>query len=483
MHTTTEKLSEKLTFPVKLSYGLGSIAFGIKDHGFNTLLMLYYNQVVGLPASWVGLAIMLAMLVDAVADPLIGHWSDGMRSTWGRRHPFMYASAIPVAVAYFLLWTPPAGSHEFLFVYLLIVSVAVRVAISCYEIPSAALLSEFSNRYEERTSLSTFRTLFFAIGTVVMAVLVFKVMLVPTPEYPAGQLNPAGYVHYAIIAAVVMVFAILISSAGTHHRIPSLREASIAHSNTGGLLSGLRVLVTDRTYVSVLLCVFLFAVATGVATTLGVYISTYFWRLSASDIGTVSGAAGGGLILALVVLHLARRFSKKIIAVSLYSIALLACVLPVTLGLAGLMPQNTKALLPYLAAGYLLMTTGVLAALVVSQSMVADVADHIDLKTGRRMEGLMFAAMIMTNKAVSGVGVFLSGAILSMIGFPEKADPATVDPAVVTQLAQIYVGCMAIFVILAIIALSFYPITREIHEKTLRLLSQRTQSTTGEISA
>lgn len=478
MSTANPAAPASLSFPTKLSYGLGSIAFGIKDHGFNTLLMLYYNQVIGLPASWVGLAIMLAMLVDAVADPLIGHWSDGVKSAWGRRHPFMYASAIPVAVAYFLLWMPPAGSNELLFAHLLIVSIIVRTAISCYEIPSAALLSEFSSRYEERTSLSTFRTLFFAIGTLVMAVLVFKVMLVPTPEYPTGQLNPAGYLRYASVAAVVMVLAILISTAGTHHRIPSLRAISIERGDGGSLLSGLRVLVTDRTYVSVLLCVFLFAIATGVATTLGVYISTYFWRLSADDIGTVAGGAGGGLFLALIVLHFARRFSKKRVAVSLYSVALLAGALPVLLGLAGLMPQNAKALLPFLTASYLLMTTGVLAALVVSQSMVADVADHIELKTGRRMEGLMFAAMIMTSKAVSGVGVFLSGAILSGIGFPEKADPATVDPAVVTQLAQIFVVSLTVFVILALIALSFYPITREIHEKTLRQLAERTKATT-----
>lgn len=470
---------EKLRFTTKLSYGLGSIAFGIKDHGFNTLLMLYYNQVIGLPASWVGLAIMLAMLVDAVADPLIGHWSDGVKSAWGRRHPFMYASAIPVAAAYLLLWMPPAGSDEFLFVYLLIVSIVVRVAISCYEIPSAALLSEFSSRYEERTSLSAFRTLFFALGTVVMAVLVFKVMLVPTPEYPAGQLNPAGYLRYAMVAAVVMLFAILISAAGTHHRIPSLRAVSADRNDVGGgLMSGLRVLVTDRTYVSVLLCVFLFAVATGVATTLGVYISTYFWRLSADDIGTIAGGAGGGLILALLVLHFTKRFSKKRVAVSLYAVALLACVLPVALGLAGLMPKHAEALLPCLVAGNLLLTTGVIAALVVSQSMVADVADHIDLKTGRRMEGLMFAAMIMTSKAVSGIGVFLSGAILSLIGFPEKADPATVDPSMTAQLALILVVSMTVFVILALVALSFYPITREIHEKTLRLLAARTRTAT-----
>jgi len=73
----------------KLAYGVGSVAYGIKDNGFSTLLLLFYNQVVGLPAQMVGLAVMVALIFDAFVDPLIGHLSDNTRSRWGRRHPFL----------------------------------------------------------------------------------------------------------------------------------------------------------------------------------------------------------------------------------------------------------------------------------------------------------------------------------------------------------------------------------------------------------
>ena len=79
----------------KLAYGFGSIAYGIKDNGFSTLLLLFYNQVIGLRADLVGLAIMIALVLDAFIDPVIGHLSDHTRSRWGRRHPYMYAAAIP----------------------------------------------------------------------------------------------------------------------------------------------------------------------------------------------------------------------------------------------------------------------------------------------------------------------------------------------------------------------------------------------------
>ena len=79
----------------KLFYGVGSIAFGVKDNGFSVLLLLYYNQVLGLDARLAGLAIMIALIVDAVVDPVIGYASDHLHSRWGRRHPFMYAAARP----------------------------------------------------------------------------------------------------------------------------------------------------------------------------------------------------------------------------------------------------------------------------------------------------------------------------------------------------------------------------------------------------
>ena len=72
-------------------------------------LLLFYNQVVGLPAAWVGASDDGDADLRRDRDPLIGEWSDHTRSRWGRRHPFMYASAIPAAVAFYFLFDPPLG--------------------------------------------------------------------------------------------------------------------------------------------------------------------------------------------------------------------------------------------------------------------------------------------------------------------------------------------------------------------------------------
>ena len=83
-----------------LSYGVGAVAYGVKDSGFGTFLLLFYNQVLGLPAATVGLVIMVALLVDAMIDPAVGFFSDRTHSRWGRRHPWMYASAVPIAIGW-----------------------------------------------------------------------------------------------------------------------------------------------------------------------------------------------------------------------------------------------------------------------------------------------------------------------------------------------------------------------------------------------
>jgi GPH family glycoside/pentoside/hexuronide:cation symporter len=93
----------------RLAYGVGMGAIGVKDNGFSYFLLLFYSQVIGLDARLVGLALTVALVVDAFADPLVGYWSDNFRSRFGRRHPFMYAAAAPLGVLYFMLWNPPSG--------------------------------------------------------------------------------------------------------------------------------------------------------------------------------------------------------------------------------------------------------------------------------------------------------------------------------------------------------------------------------------
>lgn len=473
MSKSEPRPADVLPFRTRLLYGSGTIAFGIKDHGFNALLMLFYNQVVGLPAAWVGSAIMIAMVADALFDPLLGQYSDNVRTRWGRRHPFMYAAALPIALFYLLLWTPPEMAHGAQFAWLVATAILVRFSISLYEIPSTALLAEFTSDYDERTKLVAARYFFGVCGGIAMTVVTFGYFLRPTQAQPVGHLNASGYVTYAWVAAAIMMLSVLISSLGTQKEVlkrpppPPVVKVPI-----GRMLREMLGVLVHPAYISILLASLFFAVASGLSLSLGVYFSTYFWELSASQIATVASTAIVGILLAfVVVLPLSARFGKKPAAMLMFSLSLISSILPLALRLAGLFPANGDPLLLWLLMGqfaFNMMTT--IAGGILAVSMVADVTDQIQLETGRRSEGLLFSAATMVNKAISGMGIMLAGLLLSFVGFPDNAQPGRVGAGALHGLATIYIAALTVATAIAIICLAYYPISRSSHQENIRRL-------------
>lgn len=479
---TTQKAS-RLPLTTQLVYGVGTVAFGIKDNGFNALLMIYYNQVVGLPAAWVGAAIMIAMLLDAVVDPVVGQWSDSLRSRWGRRHPFMYASVLPVGLFYFLLWSPPAGlSDPLLFAYLLVIASATRIVIGIYEIPSTALLAEFTQDYHERTKLVAWRFFFGVVGGILMGIFVFSVIFADDPAAPGGLLDPSGYLQYAAIAAPLMAITIFISTLGTHGRIATLVEPPPPRRES--LLTTLRNMAATlfhRTNAPLLIGSIFGSMAGGLNASLTIYLHTYFWELSARSIALLTSSGLLGVALAFIfVLPLSKGFGKKWTTLTLYFITMIAIVLPVGLRLTGLFPQNGDAMLvPLLFAFSTVVTMSVIAAAILTASMVADVTDQILLQTGRQSEGLIFSATTFVNKTVSGMGVLVSGVLLALVGFPEDAKPGLVGSDTVNGLAIVFALSTFVFVSIALAIMSLYPVSREDHENAVAELTRRRQTAAG----
>jgi Na+/melibiose symporter-like transporter len=388
----------------------------------------------------------------------------------------MYAAILPIAISYLFLWMPPDLSDQSLFIWLLTSAIAVRVSVSLYEIPSTALLAEFTDDYDERTKLVAARFFFGAIGGVAMMMLSFGVFLKPSAQQPIGQLNEAGYSSYAIAAAIIMVLAVTISALGTQKRIlqrpaPPPPE----HMTMGAMLKEMISILVHPAYVSILLASIFFAISSGLTLSLQVYFWTYLWELSSGQIAIISSAVLIGLILALtIVLPLAMRYGKKQIAIFLFLLSLVCTSTPLILRLNEWFLPNGDPMLVYALMAFLslaMMCTvsgGILAV-----SMVADVTDQIQLDTGKQSEGLLFSAATMVNKAISGMGIMMAGLILSFAGFPDAATPGNVPPAALTQLTFIFLCAVAASTISAVTCLAFYPITREKHLANLEQLRAR----------
>ncbi|MDR3508567.1 MAG: MFS transporter [Caulobacteraceae bacterium] len=468
----------------KFFYGFGSIAFGVKDNGFQTILLLFYNQVVGLPAAMVGAAILLALAVDAVMDPIVGQISDNLRTPWGRRHPFMYASALPLGLSYLLLWNPPHASQGVQFVYLVVVAIIVRTFISFYEAPSSALAPELTTDYRERTSLLGYRVFFAWFGGLSMSFLAFTVLLRPDETHPVGQLNPAGYAHYGMVAGAVMAVTILISALGTHSRIKTFTVPPQRRIGLGGIIKEMGASLSNRSFVMLLLSSLFSSTATGLAFSMNLYFYTYLWALSA---GQISVFAVASLVAAALATALAAAMSgrdKRRSAIVLFIAGMGLASAPQILRLLGWFPVNgSPVLFPLLLAFNTVGLSPMIAASILGSSMIADVVEDSQVRTGRRSEGLFFAVNSFVQKAVSGLGIFMSSAILTLVHFPAKAGAgggAPVDPAIVRNLALIYLPVMMGLYLISMAWLSGYRITRQTHEANLEQLARAKEAGAGD---
>ena len=460
--------------PTKLFYGFGSVAFGVKDNGFSYFLLIFYNQVMGLPAETVGLAIMIALIVDAFLDPIVGQASDNYRSKWGRRHPFMYAAAIPVAVSYLLLWNPPkALDHQGLFFYLIGTAILIRSFITCYEIPSSALAAELTTGYDERTKLLSYRFLFGWIGGLAMYFAALKIFLTPDADHKVGQLNVEGYAHYGLAAALLMLFAILVSALGTHSQIPFLRDAPHRKLSLGTLAREMFGTLAHRSFLRILTSNLFGAMAGGLTLSISLYFTTFFWEFSSAQIALFTFASLTAALFAFAAAPMfSQKFGKKRSAMTLLLIGVSVGVSPIVLRLMGLFPENGSALLfPLIFLQNVISTGATITSNILTSSMIADVVEDSELQTGRRSEGLFFAASAFVAKAVTGIGIFTSAMLLKAAAFPQGARPGEVDPAVIARLGMIYVPVLVVLYGLCVVFMAGYRITRESHAESLRKLA------------
>ena len=162
----------------------------------------------------------IAVLFDALSDPLVGSLSDTTKSRWGRRHPYMYAAAIPFAASFYYLFSPPDGLSETgLFIWLAGFAVLTRTFLTFYSVPHMSLGAELSQDYDERTLLSSLRMGLQLVGMFAVLIGGPQLYFHATAAYPNGQLNPAAYPEFAAAAFYIMVIGIWLSALGTHDQI------------------------------------------------------------------------------------------------------------------------------------------------------------------------------------------------------------------------------------------------------------------------
>lgn len=477
--------SSIIPMTTKLGYGIGQMSEGMLTIAFNLFVLFFYTQLLEMPGHYTGVALFIALIFDAVFDPCVGVISDQWHSKWGRRHPFMLFSAVPLAISFYFLFSPPAfllHSHLGLAIWLIIFAISTRFCMALFEVPYLSLGAELTQNFKERTKIVGYRYAFSNVGVITTIVIGFQLFFTPTPEFSNGQMNPAVYSPFALFLGTLMMIIILTSALSTLREIPRLikvppREADLPIKQViKDNFHNIRVALQNDSFRWLLFGIVTAYLMVGAINNLNFFMTTFFWELKSHQIAIVSsvifvGILGGIFFTPLLHHHFDKKFTV------LYSVAgwVTFLILPTSLRLLGWFPENGDNELFWILVLFRILEGLCLVQAAVSfGSMLADIADEHALATGKREEGIFFGASAFASKCSDGLGTLTAGIVIEMIHFPTGTTVKSGDIQADTlfQLGLFYGPFMIIFAAISLWFCSHYALNREKHELILQRLAK-----------
>jgi len=455
---------------VQSVYCFGQVAEGLFGATITVFLLFYYNQVLGLSGSLCGLALLIALCFDAVTDPVLGSLSDGWHSRLGRRHPFMYLSAIPLALSFFGLFNPQVHGELALFGWLTLFAVLARGSMTLFHIPHLALIGEITPSFDGRTRLVAWRQAFGSLGMLLAYGIGFGVYFKASESFANGQLDPAAYLPFSGVLAVIMGLVILLSTHGTRSLIPFLPRPSRERSfELPGIVDDVKVAGANPSFRWLVLGFIIVLGTAGVAGALSLHVKTFFWQLTPGELSILFGvSAFSTLIGYAIATPLTRVLDKRgalMIGAAGWGVVQIGLI---GLKLYGWFPDPGPLALGCLIAGALIQAVFGAQVFVATASMLADITDQHQLDSGRQQAGIFFGAFSFSTKAAQGLGVAVGGVILDLVDWPVgKAikGAADIPPDTLVHLAVAFGPVLALMMIPAIWCVSRYTLTREAHAR------------------
>lgn len=453
-----------------LGYSIGECTNSLVMNSLFGFAMLYYTDALGLPHASAGIAMAVAVFWDAVTDPVMGHISDNTRSRFGRRHPYMLWGGLATLATYIFLWYVPSvftTSIDLLFWYLVGINLLQRTAITAFYVPFTALGFEICTDYSGRVTLQGIRSAVNMLANILGPGLAWAIFFANNDTVRATSV-PGNYLAMGTGFAAVSLLCLLIVLVVTRRYIHDTRSMPVEGNSITGFVKDMREILADRLprYVFG----FTLVIWTGVAlvSSLQMYLYEHFMRFGGFEKTFVhSGSMVGFAIGSLVASRLTVRFDKKggVIWGGLQSV--LANVVLGILFLPGLVvPEQTMTLfsldipLAFLTFGifHMLYWMGNGMIFPIVMSMMADVSEINEIRTGINKDGAYAAVFSFSQKVAISVAVLLSGYVLLYIGFEPGRE-------VVQSADTLYRLCIATLVagpaisLVSLVLIRLYPVT------------------------
>lgn len=454
---TTTGHSEKLSFKVKVGYGLSGYCSFIAWTAFSYYGLYFFTDVVGLTAVFAGAMISLGTLWDAITDPIVGGISDNLKNKYGRRRPLIIGVALPFVFISILMFTNWGFSEPVAKVYFVIVILMYYTAQTVLDISSSALGSEMTLDYDERSTLATYKNYFGLLATVAISP-----TLVLVAYFGEFFENPdfGWSCTLAVYMAIALIFiTILWRSTRGYER----------HRGEGGnkfTIADLKELFKNKSarIVAIIFAVGIFS--NTINYSIQVYYFTNYAELTGGQIASVTMVFGvASIIGAWVCNEMMKKFGKRLawmIGVGSEGIVLVAMV--------GLFIHPGQIGMIY--ALVILMAVGNAAIYQVPWAMIPDCVDVTELSSGKRIDGIVFGSVAFLQKASGAIGVAFLGTLLTIIGY---SDVEVQSPETLAGLKNVFGFLVGGLYLFTIILVAKYPLSKKRHDRVIEAMEERRQ--------
>ena len=444
----------------KIGYGVSELGTMATEIMIRLYLLIFYTDLVGLSPNLAGYAVAIAIIWDAVTDPVMGVISDHTRTRWGKRRPYILTGALFLSISLVFLFSKPmVSSQGGMFLYLLLSYIMVNTCMTVVTVPHFALGREVTFDPNERTEVYGWRLLFgnigFLAGTLLPGLFLISASGSPDTATAAGAHN-----HAAIVVGILIVFASSFTFLTTRDI-----DRSTAITAVSGFMNLLRFIVSafnNRAFLPLFLAYSTAMIGLSLNSSFSLYYYRYRLHLEEAGIQMTLGTFIVFFSLSLYIWVLvSRKYGKRIPAF----LASLALGIIITIAYPFLPPGRLE---PVVA---LAVINGVLVgSIVLIESLVADTVDFDELTCGNNREGLYFGLWKMGTKMSRAVALAVTGNLLYMIGYiPNRIQ----TPAVERNIALIYGLGVGIFIIAGALLLLFMPLTLERHRRIQALLMKK----------
>ena len=389
------------------AYGLGAVGKDMVYALSASYIMYYYQDILGLSATFVGFILMIARVFDAANDPFMGVVVAKTNSRWGKFRPWLFTGTILNAFVLYALFAAPAVSGKALMIYFAVMYILWGMTYTMMDIPFWSMIPAVTSTTKDRENLSVVGRTSAGVGYALINV--FTVMAV---SKLGGGIERTGFRLFALIIAILFVIFILFTCF-------TIREQKEENMQTTSVKEMFKALFNNDQAIITVVTIVLINSALYITSNLLIYFFKYdiggtTWK----DAYTLFTSVGGiSQILGMMVVYpiLRSKLSNTIIFKLSLCLAIFGYAFLLALCLLGYSSVLTMLMVPgviiFVANGILTVLTTV---------FLANTVDYGEVKTGHREESVIFSMQTFVVKAASGLAVFITGVSLDLIGLTSK---------------------------------------------------------------